>query len=534
MAEVLLSFRQILKICGVTTANDRISWDVQAGRIHALIGENGAGKSTLVKILFGLETADSGEIFWKGLPRPWQNPLQAKAHGLSMVHQHFMQAENMTALEHFALETTADQKFWDRLKALNWSSLRQQAQNLANEYQLPIEWNKSVRELSVGEQQRLEILKALSNRSQVLILDEPTAVLAPQEVAPFLDKLLKLKAQGITVILITHKLKEVLKVADTITVLRRGKLVWTGPAQSENENSLAEKMVGEDFHVLKTEPGLPNSNGNFAPSPVTAPPGLQVRINGGVHRANSARKIGPTRFAIRPGEIVGIAGVDGNGQEELVEALMHPQNFRFKEGTEILLNGRALTEISEADVKAMGRAWIPADRLNEAAVKEFTALENFVLGRETQPAVSRWGFIDWQSARLELEEDFETFDVRPRECDKIFSGFSGGNQQKIVAAREFTTNPLWICACHPTRGIDIMAARRIHDKLQNMKSRAAVTLLVSADLDELFRLCDRILVFYRGDIRLEVAARQFDAGLIGRAMAGLTVDSEISNRGGAQ
>lgn len=507
MTAPLLSIENVTKVCGVTTANDDISWRIVKGGIHALIGENGAGKSTLMKILFGLDTADTGRIFWKGEPRPWSSPLQAKAVGLSMVHQHFMQAENLTGLEHFALEVTASVGGPRTFSSLNRGSLRERADKLATHYGLPVPWDKPVREMSVGEQQRLEILKALAHPSELLILDEPTAVLAPQEVAPFLERLKLLKAEGKTIILITHKLKEVLSIADTITVLRRGKLVWTGVTGAETEQSLAEKMIGE-----KLPP----------PSDVTAPrlgerSGVRIQVQGGRHRENSQRTLGKWNLQLRPGEIVGFAGVDGNGQDELTEMLVHPREFIID--GEVTWNDHDMTAMTTSELKARGLAWIPSDRLNQAAIREFTALENYVLGRETDH--SHRGLMRWEEARVELEYDLEAFDVRPRETEKIFSGFSGGNQQKVVAAREFRARPQFICACHPTRGIDILAARRIHDKLREARANGAVTLLVSADVDELFALCDRIFVLYRGELRLELSREKFAAEVVGRAMAGL-------------
>lgn len=521
----LLAFFGITKVCGVTTANDHINWAIGKGQIHALIGENGAGKSTLVKILFGLDKADSGEIIWKGHPRPWSTPLQAKRHGLSMVHQHFMQAENMTALEHYVLETTADQKLWKRLRPLDWSAEQKKAEQLAAHFQMTLPWTKPVSELSVGEQQRLEILKALCHKAELLILDEPTAVLAPSEVEPFLSRLLKLKDQGMTIILITHKLKEVLKIADTISVLRKGKMVWTGACGDQSEASLAQKMMGEDH---ETNP----------PAPQTAVPkqfsqatvdhrssdqvGLKIELRGGTHRQSPHRKLGAWNFEINRGEIVGIAGVDGNGQDELIEALVHPQNFHFAPGSDIQFQNQSLIEMTEGEAKSNGRAWIPGDRLNQAAIVELTATENFVIGRETESAFAKWGLLKWSQAQADVQHAIEEFDIRPTESDKIFSQFSGGNQQKIIAAREFGREPKWICACHPTRGIDINAARRIHEKLLQFKTKGASTLVLSADIDELFKLCDRILVFYRGEIRDQIPAAEFDVGRIGRAMAGLT------------
>ncbi|MBX3018216.1 MAG: ATP-binding cassette domain-containing protein [Bdellovibrionaceae bacterium] len=507
MSTPLLSIENVTKVCGVTTANDDISWRIEKGGIHALIGENGAGKSTLMKILFGLDTADTGRIFWKGAPRPWASPLQAKAVGLSMVHQHFMQAENLTGLEHFALEVTASVSGPRALVPLNRSRLRERAERLAAHYGLPVPWDKPVREMSVGEQQRLEILKALAHPSELLILDEPTAVLAPQEVAPFLERLKLLKAEGKTIILITHKLKEVLSIADTITVLRRGKLVWTGAIGTETEHSLAEKMIGEKLPPLRDEAAV--RLGENA--------GVRIRVRGGRHRENPHRRLGQWDLQLRPGEIVGFAGVDGNGQDELTEMLVHPREFLID--GEVTWDEADLTVMGLPELKARGLAWIPADRLNQAAIREFSALENYVLGREADH--SQRGLMRWTEARVELEHDLETFDVRPRETEKIFSGFSGGNQQKVVAAREFRARPKFICACHPTRGIDILAARRIHDKLREARLNGAVTMLVSADVDELFSLCDRIFVLYRGELRLELPREKFSAEVVGRAMAGL-------------
>lgn len=526
MPEVLLSLKGVTKNYGPLRVNDRIDWTVNVGEIHALIGENGAGKSTLMKILFGLETADAGEIFWKGQRQTWSSALNAKSHGIAMVHQHFMQAENMTALEHFALESSTGLSFWKRLRPLDWSAILQQAQALSDEYQLQIPWHKPVLHLSVGEQQRLEILKALSHRAELLILDEPTAVLSPQEVDPFLDRLSELKKRGMTIILITHKLKEVLRIADRISVLRKGKLVWSGPRQDQNQQSLAEQMVGEDLHALGP---LANSDphADLTPAPSAAPPFLQMKVTGGIRLASpmdaqESRTLGQWNFSVQRGEILGLAGVDGNGQEDVVDLLIHPRRFELNAGSEVLLESKSLLSFSEAEVRASGRAWIPSDRLNQAAILQFSARENFLLGREYESCFSTAGLLHWRETENHLQQGIQELDIRPPRTDLALSSYSGGNQQKVIAAREFGRRPRWICACHPTRGIDIMAARRLHAKLLDFKKDGVTTLLLSADLDELFLLCDRILVFYRGEIIDQIQRKDYDTARVGRAMAGLT------------
>lgn len=491
------------------TANDRISWSVDPGKIHALIGENGAGKSTLMKVLFGLETPDDGRILWKGRPRPWRTPLEAKSHGVGMVHQHFMQAENLTALEHLSLELTAatvSSRLW---MSPAGAGLVEQAEALSQQYGLPLPWARPVRELSVGEQQRLEILKALAHPSELLILDEPTAVLAPQEVAPFLDRLRQLKADGKTIILITHKLKEVLNVADTITVLRRGRLIWTGTREAETEESLAEKMIGERLPPIREHTSIPD---------VAAEWGLHLDIQDGHHFELKHRRLGRWHLHLRPGEILGVAGVDGNGQEELTELLVHPDQFEIQ-GT-IRWQAADVPKDKDYDPRQAGLAWIPADRLNQAAIAEMNALENYVLGHATEHSAR--GKMRWNEARVELEADIEKFDIRPPETAKAFGTFSGGNQQKIVVAREFRGSPRLIVACHPTRGIDVLAARRIHEQLRDLRSQGAATLLISADIDELFALADRLIVLYRSEIQLELTRADFSSEKVGRAMAGLS------------
>lgn len=536
----LLRLENVSKVYGSCISNDQVSWQIQAGKIHALIGENGAGKSTLMKVIFGLEAATSGRVFWKDQETQWQSALQAKAAGLSMVHQHFMQAENLTALEHFAIEKLADVGLRQRFRPLPLQELEAEAEELSRRYHFPVPWQKRVADLSVGEQQRLEILKALSRHSELLILDEPTAVLSPQEVTPFLEQLVALKNEGMTLILITHKLKEVLSVADTISVLRRGRLVWSGPTGAESVSSLAEKMVGEDASLLNplTTPLVTSapsislaSSSSTAPIPrhrqVEPPPLLSVKLTGGQHRQDRLRKLGQFQFQLHPGEILGVAGVDGNGQDELIDFLVHPYNYQVSNDSEVLFAGQKLTQFSVADWRHTKCAWIPSDRLHQAAVLEMTAVENFLIGREyesnfVKPSPIGGGRIQWPQVTTAIEKGIQEFDVRPGDIDMKFSGFSGGNQQKIIAAREFGKEPNWVLACHPTRGIDLVAAQRIHTRLQHLRSQGVPTILVSADLDELMHLSDRILVVYRNSVRDSLTRSEFDAARIGRAMAGLT------------
>lgn len=510
MTSPLLSLRKISKDFGGHRVNDGIDWSINPGEIHALIGENGAGKSTLMKILMGLEKPTEGEILWRGQPAHFRSALDAQKAGLSMVHQHFMQAERMTALEHLALETSAQAPGLKRFWPLPWKELRKTAEQLSSDYQMPLRWDLKIRDLSVGEQQRLEILKALAQKGDLLILDEPTAVLSPGEVEAFLDQLVALKAKGKTLILITHKLKEVLRIADRVAVLRRGRLVWDGPRAGETESSLAQKMVGADW-----SPSIDLSDKSFSPRPL-----LSVKVTGGSHKLDARRRLGPWNFEIRRHEVLGIAGVDGNGQDELVESLFHPEDFNWDADSAMTLEQIELRHLRADQIRDLGVAWIPADRLQQGAVLQMNATENSLLGKQRSASFQSRGQVHWQTVKKDLRRHIEMYDIRPPRPDLLLSAYSGGNQQKIVVARELAGRPRLICACHPTRGVDLAAMQRIHRELLRAREHAGV-LLLSADLDELMALSDRILVFYRGEIRAELLKAQFDLRKIGCAMAGL-------------
>jgi len=477
----VLELRGITKRFPGVLANDHVDFDLRKGEVHALLGENGAGKSTLMNILYGLYKPDEGEIYLNGQRVEIDSPHKAIELGIGMVHQHFMLIPVMTVAENIVL--ASEPKAAGIL--LDTAAAERRVRELADQFKFHIDPHARVQDITVGQQQRVEILKALYRGADILILDEPTAVLTPQEALELFEILNRFVAEGMSVIFISHKLNEVLEIADRITVLRRGKKVDTIPREGATEASLAKMMVGRE--VLLRVDKKPSSPGETL---------LQLED---VHVIDE-RGLEPVRgvsFAVRTGEIVAIAGVDGNGQTELIDAitgLTRPSQGK------ILVADRDLTKGSAHDYFEHGVGHIPEDRHRRGLVLEFTLGENLVLHDYDKQPFARHGFFyparvfSW--ARKLLQE----FDVRGGNETTRASSLSGGNQQKVVIAREVSRNPQVLIAAQPTRGLDVGAIEFVHRRLVEQRDAGKAVLLVSLELEEVLSLADRILVIYEGRI----------------------------------
>ncbi|WP_182086091.1 ABC transporter ATP-binding protein [Aureimonas sp. ME7] len=494
----------ISKSFGAVRANRDINLSVQKGTIHGIVGENGAGKSTLMSILYGFYQADSGEIRIDGKPATIPDSNAAIAAGIGMVHQHFMLVETFTVLENIMLGAEQSGFLSSGIRRA-----RAELGRLEREHGLAIDPDALVEELPVGLQQRVEILKALYRGAEILILDEPTGVLTPAEADQLFAVLRQLRAEGKTIVLITHKLREILDVTDNVSVMRRGEIVATRATRDTNAGELAELMVGRRvlLRVDKTQ--------RQAGAPLLAVEGLCVRDGRGV------RMVDDVSFEVRAGEIVGIAGVAGNGQSELLEAL---SGIRRAERGTMRLGGETLDptgDLDPADMRRRGLAHVPEDRHHVGLVLPFTEAENAILGYHRDPAFGSGAFLNPGAIRRDAEAKIAAYDIRPPSPDLKTANFSGGNQQKIVLAREMERDPSVLLIGQPTRGVDVGAIEFIHRRIVEMRDAGKGVLLVSVELDEIRSLADRILVMFAGRIVGECGPDAGE-GEIGLLMAGET------------
>ena len=498
-----VELRGIDKRFGPVHANKAIDLVVPAGTIHGIVGENGAGKSTLMNILYGFYQADSGEILVDGTPTTIKGPQDAIRAGIGMVHQHFMLVEPFSVLENLLLGAEGGFTLAEGVERA-----RGEVAALERDYGLEVDLDAPVASLPVGVQQRVEILKALFRGARVLILDEPTGVLTPQEADHLFRILRNLKAQGRTIILITHKLREIMAVTDQVSVMRGGAMVAHRRTAQTSKEELAELMVGRKV-LLRVEKG-PARPG----APVLEVRDLVVAGDQGVPRVKGVS------FDVRAGEIVGIAGVAGNGQSELLDALA---GIRRPRRGQILLRGAPITDTVQARLRRC--AHVPEDRLRVGLVKGFTAYENAILGYQTEPDYVARGFLRLRRI-VELCRDWmHGYDVRPPDPGLDATAFSGGNQQKLVLAREMEHDPDLLLVGQPTRGVDIGAIEFIHRRLIAMRDAGKAVLLVSVELDEILSLSDRILVMFDGTITGELSAAEADERRIGLLMAGVTKEA---------
>lgn len=502
-----LELRGITKRFPGVLANDRIDLDVAEGEIHALLGENGAGKTTLMNILYGLYRADEGEILIDGVPAAFDSPRDAIAAGIGMVHQHFMLIPVFSVTENVMLgvEETGALGLLDRREA------RRRVEEISQRYGLEVDPDAMVEDLSVGAEQRVEIVKALYREAELLILDEPTAVLTPQETDELFGVMRTLKESGKSIIFITHKLKEVLAVADRITVLRRGRVEGTTTPKESTEQQLASMMVGRDVRLeVEKGPAKPAA-------PVLQLEDLRVLDDRGQVAVDGVG------FEVREGEVLGVAGVQGNGQTELVEAIT---GLRRAEAGSVLIEGRDLTGAKPRKVFLAGVGHVPEDRIGDGLVLDFSVADNLVLDQYYLRPFARGLVRDDQAVEKAAEERASEYDIRAASVLAPVSTLSGGNQQKVIVAREFSRPIKLLVASQPTRGLDVGSAAFIHEQIVRQRDEGIGVLLVTTELDEVLSLSDRVVVMYRGRIVATVDPKEVSREQVGLLMAGAAPEAE--------
>jgi simple sugar transport system ATP-binding protein len=506
-APIVLEARDLTKRFGPIHANAHVSIELRRGEILGLLGENGAGKSTLVKMLFGLYQPDEGEVFINGEEVQLHDPGDAIRRGVGMVHQHFQLVPVFTVAENIMLgdESTA-------AGLLTPGAASKRIRGLASQYGLYVDPDAMVEDLPVGTQQRVEILKALYRRADILILDEPTAVLTPTETDELLAVMRELAEQGASIIFITHKLREVLAVCDTITVLRGGRVAGTTTPQETDRAGLANMMVGRSV-VLQVEKGAAHPG-----DVVLDIKGLEVDDDRG-HRA-----VAGLDLDVRAGEILGVAGVEGNGQRELVEAIA---GMRKVHGGTISLRGQRTDGLKAHAVNRLGVSHIPEDREKHGFIGSYSVASNFVLERFDERPYARGIVRDFEAVEQHAAEMVDRFDVRPRNIDLPMSSLSGGNKQKVIVARELTQDAELVIAAQPTRGVDVGSIEFIHNQLVEQRDRGVAVLLVSAELDEVLSLADRVAVIYEGRIQDVLPVEEATRERVGLLMAGDRTDEPV-------
>ncbi|WP_224429869.1 ABC transporter ATP-binding protein [Lactobacillus amylovorus] len=504
-----IEMRHIVKKFGDFKANDDINLTLHQGEILALLGENGAGKSTLMRILSGLLEPTSGEIFVKGKKVEINSPTKAKELGIGMVHQHFMLMESFTVLENIILGHEPTNGI-----VLNIRKAREQILKLSEKYGLAIDPDAQISNITVAQQQRVEILKVLYRGADILIFDEPTAVLTPQEITEFIQIIKNLAKEGKSIILITHKLSEIKAVADQVTIIRRGRDVGTFEVANVDDNRLAELMVGHHVNmklnkksvklgreILKVENlKVKNTRGSFAVKK------LSLNIHGG--------------------EILGLAGIDGNGQDELVEAIT---GLRHVNGGKVIINGQNMTNKKVRQITEAGVAHIPADRQKYGLILNLPLAENLVLQTYYKQPYSKHGIINHQAIYEHAEELIKKYDIRTTSAELPASDLSGGNQQKAIIARELDRNSDLIIAFQPTRGLDVGAIEYIHKQLLAERDAGKAVLLVSYELDEIMQLSDRIAVLHDGKISGEIKPEDTNDTELGLLMTGIKKEGAVND-----
>lgn len=503
-ATPVVELKQITKRFPGIVANDSISLKLHKGEIHALLGENGAGKSTLMNIVFGLYQPDEGSIEINGKPVIIDSPNKAIDLGIGMVHQHFKLVQPFTVTENIVLgmepKTMGIQ--------LDYKTSVAKIKKLSDQYGLKVNPNAKIQDITVGMQQRVEILKTLYRGADILIFDEPTAVLTPQEISDLMGIMRRLVEEGKSIILITHKLKEIMQISDTVTIIRRGKVIDTLKTSETNPNELAEKMVGRNvsFKVDK-QPASPQQT-------VLEVKNLTMKNKDGIGVLNGLN------LNVRAGEILGIAGVDGNGQSELIEALT---GLAHVDSGIIELNGKDITNKSPRQITESGVSHIPEDRHKHGLVLDFSMSENMVLETYYQAPYNKSGFLNKKAIDTQAKRLIEEFDVRTPSIETKARSLSGGNQQKAIIAREIDKNPDLLIAAQPTRGLDVGAIEFVQKQLVAQRDQGKAVLLISFELDEILNVSDRIAVIYEGQIVGVVLPEETNDQELGLMMAGSKV-----------
>ena len=495
-----LEVRNITKRFPGVLANDRVNFQLKKGEIHALLGENGAGKSTLMNVIYGLYSPDEGEFFVDGKPAQIQNPHDAISAGIGMVHQHFMLVPVFSVAENIILGSEIT-----RGPSLDLRTARKEIRQLSHEYGLDIDPRAIVEDLSVGIQQRVEIVKALYRKAKILVLDEPTAVLTPQEVDGLFRVMRQLTERGVSIIFITHKLKEVLAISDSITVMRRGQVVGTTTPAEIDEQGLAEMMVGREV-ILEVEKGS------------AQPRDIVLEVNGlTVSDERGVEVVRNVTFEVRAGEILGVAGVQGNGQTELAEALT---GLRSVVSGTVHLNGEEIPFQKPRFLTEDGVSHIPEDRQKHGLVLPYSIADNLVLNTYYKDPFARHGQRNFEAVLENSQGLIERFDVRTPGPEIPAGNLSGGNQQKVIVARELSRPVKLLIANQPTRGLDVGSIEYIHKQIIQERDEGAAVLLISAELDEIKSLADRIAVMFHGEIVAVVNADEVSRSELGLLMAG--------------
>lgn len=498
--EYVIEMLNIRKEFPGIVANDNITLQVKKGEIHALLGENGAGKSTLMNVLFGLYQPEKGEIRVNGEKVHITNPNIANDLGIGMVHQHFMLVDTLTVTENIILG-----KEPTKLGQINLKDASEEIRKISEQYGLQVDPNAKIADISVGMQQRVEILKTLYRGANILIFDEPTAVLTPQEITELIAIMKRLIQEGKSIILITHKLKEIMEVCDRVTVIRRGQGIGTVDVADTNENELASLMVGREV-VFKTEKAD------------SQPKQTVLKIdNLTVKDARNVKAVNKLNLTVRAGEIVGIAGVDGNGQSELIEAIT---GLRKIDSGTIKLNEKDITKLPPRKVTESGIGHIPQDRHKHGLVLDYPMDLNIVLQTYYKEPYSKFGILDFKAITKKAKELIAEFDVRTPSEKTLARALSGGNQQKAIIGRELDRNPDLLIAAQPTRGLDVGAIEFIHKRLIEHRDQGKAVLLVSFELDEIMNVSDRIAVMYEGEVVAIVDPKETTEQELGLLMAG--------------
>lgn len=506
MDKKAIEMKNITKKFGDFTANDNIDLTVHKGEIHALLGENGAGKSTLMNVLYGLYTPTSGDIYIDGKKVSITNPNVAIKNGIGMVHQHFMLVDTFTVVENIILgmETTNG-------AVLDIKKATKNVEEISKKYGLLVDPHAKIQDISVGMQQRVEILKALYRGADILILDEPTAVLTPQEIDELINIIHSLANQGKTIIIITHKLKEIKAVADYCTIIRRGKRIDTVKVEDVNEENLAEMMVGREVSFVTDK--KPVNRGKK----ILDINDILIKDNRKLNAVNGLS------LELHSGEILGIAGVDGNGQSELIEGITGLRNI---ESGNVILDEKDITNKTPFEIINSGLSNIPEDRQKRGLVLDFTIAENMILENYHKEPFSKKGRLNHRAIENFSKELIEKFDVRPNNPSQRAGALSGGNQQKVIIAREVTNNPEVLIAAQPTRGLDVGAIEYVHRYLIEQRDNGKAVLLISFELEEIINLSDRIAVIYEGKIVDIIDSKDADERKLGLLMAGGGADNE--------
>ncbi len=495
-----LEMRGIVKKFPGVLANDHVDFDVKAGEIHALLGENGAGKSTLMKILYGLYHPEEGGIYLNGRPITINSPTDSLNHGIGMIHQHFMLVDNLTVAENVALGLKSS-----REPRLDLDVVSARVRELADKYGLRVDPDTVISKMAVGERQRVEIVKALYRGAALLVLDEPTAVLTPQEVDDLFVIFRQMAADGHALIFISHKLDEIFALTDRVTVLRDGRVTGAVLTSETNKNKLANMMVGREVSLTRERPSVTPGKARLKLENVSAvnEDGQPVLIN--------------INLVVRSGEIVGVAGVSGNGQRPLAEAIAGLQ--RVGNGR-VLMDDQDVTNLAPAQMFDAGLAYIPEERMHDGVIKDFSVAENFILQDHVRPPFAKGIFLNFKQIAAHAQELINAFSIKTPSRETLVKNLSGGNIQKLILARELARQPRVIIAAQPTRGVDIGATEYIHAQLLKQRSAGLATLLISEDLDEVKALSDRIVVLFGGEIMGELSHEEATPEKLGLLMAG--------------